>query len=130
MTVTKSMIEKLINNINAAENNRPNRTVEETIASIDAVCAPDFQGKHNNGPFHDRAAERQAEKMLFSLIPDYERTIGKKVIDPPYVAFEWIMTGTVNGKSIEVQGCSVAECSEEGLLKTGIVYFDPTQLPS
>ena len=129
MTVTKTMIENLIDKLNTAENTRPDCTVEETIANIDAVCAPDFQGRINNQPFHDRENERQGERMLFSMIPDYHRAIGRKVIDPPYVAFEWIITGTVNGELIETVGCSVGECSEDGLLKTGTVYVDMTQMP-
>ena len=129
MTVTKTMIENLIDKLNAAENTRPNSTVEETIANIDAVCAPDFQGRLNNQPFHDRETERQGERMLFSMIPDYHRTIGRKVIDPPYVAFEWIITGTLNGEPIESVGCSVGECSEDGLLKEGTVYCDTAQVP-
>lgn len=129
MTVTKAMIENLIDKLNAAENNRPNSTVEETIASIDAVCAPDFQGRLNNQPFHDRETERQGERMLFTMIPDYHRTIAMKVIDPPYAAFEWIITGTVNGESFESVGCSIGECSEDGLLKKGTVYCDMAQVP-
>ena len=110
MIVTKTMIENLIDKLNAAENNRPNSTVEETMASIDAVCAPDFQGRLNNQPFHDREAERQAEKMLFTMIPDYRRIIERKIINPPYVAFEWTMTGTVRwspkiGQVVKVESC-------------------------
>lgn len=51
MAVTRTMIEELIRKLNEAENNRPNTTVEETIAAIDAICAPGFEGRSNRGPF-------------------------------------------------------------------------------
>ena len=130
MDITKDMIRKLIKNINEAENSRPRHTVGETIAAIDSVCAPDFEGRLNNEPFHDRETERQVEKWLFTSIPDYNRTIERTIIDPPYAAFEWIMRGTIDDKRVEVHGCSVAECNEDGLAKRGTVYADTAQLPS
>ena len=129
MTVTRNMIKELLRKLNEAENSRPNCTVEETIAALDAVCAPDFQGRVNNQPFHDRETERQGERMLFTVIPDYHRTIGRMVIDPPFVAFEWKITGTRNGAPIEVQGCSIGEINEQGLLRRGTVYLDTAQFP-
>jgi len=130
MKITRTMISELIKNINEAENSRPHHTVEETIAAIDSVCAPDFEGRLNKEPFHDRETERQAEKWLFTSIPDYHRTIERTIIDPPYAAFEWIMRGTFDDKRVEIHGCSVLECNEDGLLKRGTVYVDTTQFPS
>ena len=130
MAVTRIMIEELVRKLNEAENSRPNTTVEETVAAIDAVCAPDFQGRLNNQPFHDREIERQGERMLFTVIPDYHRTIGQTVIDPPFVAFEWKITGSHNDTTIEMQGCSIGEINEDGLLKRGTVYVDTAQFPT
>ena len=124
------MISELLKKLNEAENSRPHNTVEETIAAIDSVLAPDFECRTNKEPFHDRETERQFEKWLFTNIPDYNRTIGRTVIDPPYVAFEWIMRGTIDDKRVEVHGCSVAECNEDGLAKRGTLYVDTAQLPS
>jgi hypothetical protein len=129
MAVTRNMIEHLLRKLNEAENSRPNCTVEETVAAIDAVCAPDFQGRLNNQPFHDRETERQGEKMLLTGILDYHRTIGLTVIDPPFVAFEWKIEGTRNDAPVEVQGCSIAEVNGDGLLRRGTVYLDTAQLP-
>jgi hypothetical protein len=129
MAVTRKMIKGLLRKLNEAENSRPNRTVEETIAAIDAVCTPDSQGRLNNQPFHDRETERQNERMLFTAIPDYHRTIGLTVIDPPFVAFEWKIEGTHNDAPIEVQGCSIVEINEKGLLRRGTVYLDTAQFP-
>jgi hypothetical protein len=131
MTVTREMIEELIRKLNEAENSRPNCTVEETIAAIDNVCAPDFQGKANSGVFHDREMERQGERWLFTSIPDYHRIIERSVIDPPFAAIEWTITGTPNdiNTPIETKGCSILECDEEGKVKAGTVYFDTAQIP-
>ena len=68
MEITRDMIKKLIKNINDAENSRPNHTVEDTIAAIDSVCAPDFEVRSNNGAYHDRKTERQFENWLFTRI--------------------------------------------------------------
>ncbi len=57
MSVTRKMVEELIGRINKAENSRPRCTVEEAISAIDAVCAPDFEGRLNGGAFHDRETE-------------------------------------------------------------------------
>lgn len=130
MTVTRKMIEELIQKINKAENIRPHSTIEETVSAIDAVCAPDFKGSLNGGPLHDREAERQSETMLFSMLIDYHRSIGKVIIDPPFAAFEWAISGTVKGIPIKVNGCSVIECDEKGMLRLGRVYVDTTQLSS
>ena len=129
MSITRNMISELIENINEAENSRPYHTVEETIAAIDSVCAPDFEGSLNKEPFHNRETERQTEKWLFNMIPDYHRTIGRTIIDPPYASFEWTMTGTIDDKDVEIHGCSILECDENGLLKRGTVYSDTAQLP-
>ena len=129
MAVTRSMIEETLKKLNEAENSRPNCTVEETIAAIDAVCAPDCEGRLNKEPFHDRETERQGERMLFTNIPDYHRSIWRTVIDPPFVAFEWKMTGTNNDAPIEIQGCSIVEINEDGMLWRGTVYIDTAQFP-
>lgn len=129
MNITKDMISELIKNINEAENSRPNQTVEETITTIDSVLASDCEGRSNNEPYHDRETERQFERLLFSQMPDYNRTIGRTIIDPPHASFEWILRGTINGKQVEAHGCSVIECNEDGLLQRYTVYVDPAQLP-
>ncbi len=129
MAVTRSMIEELIRKLSEAENSRPNCTVEETIAAVDSVCAPDFEGRLNREPFHDRETERQGERMLFSMMPDYHRTVGRVIIDPPFVAFEWKISGTLNGAPAEMEGCSILECNEDGMLRRGTVYTDTAQFP-
>jgi hypothetical protein len=128
MSVTRDMIEELIRKINKAENVRPSASVEETIAAIDAVCAPDFQGRLNGSAFHDRATERQGERMLFSSMPDYQRSIEMKIIDPPFAAFEWTIAATRNGVPVRIKGCSIVECDEDGMLRRAMVFVNNSQL--
>jgi len=130
MDITKSMISEWIKKLNEAENSRPHRTVEETIAAIDSLMAPDSKFRYNKEPFHDRKTERKGEKVLFTMISDYHRTLETIIIDPPYAAFEWIMTGTISGKRIEIHACSVLECNTDGLFKQGTVYIDNAQWTS
>lgn len=130
MSVTRNMIVELLKKLNDAENSRPDSTVEKTISAIDSLCAPDFEIRSNNGPFNNREAERGFERWLFTEIPDYNRTIEQTVIDPPYFSFEWILRGTVDNKGVEIHGCSILECNEDGLLKRGTVYVDTSQFPT
>ncbi len=127
MPVTRDMIEELIGKINGAENMRPGATVEETIAAIDAVCAPDFQGRLNGGAFHGRETGRQSERMLFSGFPDYHRSMERTVIDPPLAAFEWTITATRKGVPVKIKGCSIVECDDDGMLRRAMVFVDTSQ---
>ena len=47
MTIDRKLIEELIKQLNEAENRRPNISVEETIAGIDAIMAEDVEGWSN-----------------------------------------------------------------------------------
>jgi hypothetical protein len=53
-----------------------------------------------------------------------------KIIDPPLAAFEWTITGTRNGVSARVRGCSILERDEDGMLRRGMVCVDSSQLAS
>jgi hypothetical protein len=128
MAVTREMIEELLRKLNEAENNRPNTTVEETIAAVDTVMAEDVEGWNPQGHVPNRETERQTERWLFGLISDYHRTILRKIIDPPYVAFDAKITGTLNNSPFEFKGCSILECNEEGKIQRYWVYLDTAQL--
>ena len=127
MTIDRSRIEGVLKQLNEAENRRPNISVEETIAGIDAVMAADVEGWHNGVHHPNRDAERQTERVLFESIADYHRVIEQVIIDPPFVAFTWIARGTAGDKAIEAHGCSVLEVNAEGKIQRGWVYFDPAQ---
>jgi hypothetical protein len=123
-TVTRDMIEATFRALNAAENNRPNTSVEKTIADADAMMAPDVEGWDNGVHKPDREVERQNERILFAAMPDYHRSIEHMVIDPPYGAFNWTITGTVFGKPTEVKGCSLFEFNAAGKIRRYWLYFN------
>ena len=66
--------------------------------------------------------------MLFSTMADYQRSVGIKIIDPPFAAFEWTITATRNGVPVKMKGCSMVECDEDGMLRRGMVFVDESQL--
>ncbi|MHA1472063.1 MAG: hypothetical protein ACTSQW_03070 [Promethearchaeota archaeon] len=109
MAVTREIIEETLKKLNEAENNRPNTTVEETIAGIDAVSAVDVEGWKNGVHAPNREAERQGERVLFGIMADYHRDFEKVIIDPPYVAVTWKITGTWGDKPAELVGCSIMD---------------------
>jgi oligopeptide/dipeptide ABC transporter ATP-binding protein len=65
----------------------------------------------------------QSEISLYSAIPDYHRIIEHIVIDPPYAAFDWTITGTVFGEPTEMKGCSIVEFNSEGKEQRAWVYY-------
>ena len=109
-TVTREQIENLIRRINKAENARPGRTVEETIADIDSLMSPDVEGWLNGEHRPDRTAEREIERILFTILDDYHRDIERIIIDPPFASFTWRIRSAVRGgrkvKHVAVEKCN------------------------
>jgi hypothetical protein len=125
-TVTREQIENLIKRINEAENARPNRTVEETIADIDALMEAGVEGWTNGEHHPNRSVEREFERALFGFLDDYHRDIGRIIIDPPFASFEW--RGGSTKHNLVISGCTIMEASEAGLMARYWIYFDPTPL--
>ena len=98
MAIDRTGIQAFLKRLNEAENSRPNVTVDETIARVDAVMADDVEGWTNGVYKPNREAERQGERMLLGAMADYHRNIERIVIDPPFAAFTWKIKGTSWGK--------------------------------
>ena len=128
MPVGRTVVEKALQRLNEAENRRPKSSVNETIARIDAVMAENVEGWHNGVYVPNREAERQGERVLFEAVADYHRDFERVIIDPPFAAFTWRITGTVRGKALEVLGCSVLEINDEGKVWHYWLYMDSAQL--
>ena len=126
----RTRIERVLKHLNEAENRRPNVSVVETIAGIDAVMAADVEGWHNGVHVPNREAERQGERILFELIADYHRDFERVIIDPPFAAFTWRISGTAGDKALEVFGCSVLEINVEGKVRRYWLYLDSSQMPA
>jgi ketosteroid isomerase-like protein len=112
--------------LNEAENRRPERSVEETIAGIDSVMANDVEGWRNGTHVPNREAERQTERILFGVLADYHRTFDRVIIEPPLASVAWTITGTANGTPLSATGCSNFEIDENGKIRRYWLYVDLT----
>ncbi len=120
--------EDVLRRLNEGENRRPETTVDETIAAIDAVMAAGVEGWTNGQHTPNREAERATESVLFSLIPDYHRRFNRVIIEPPLASVAWTITGTVNGRPVAMNGCSNFEIDEDGKIARYWLYLDSAQL--
>lgn len=125
--IDRSRIEEVLNSLNEAENRRPNVSVEETIAGIDAVMAADVEGWKGEVHVPNREAERQTERVLFTLIADYHRDFERVIIDPPFAVVTWRIRGTAGDSTKEMHGCSVFEINAEGKIRRYWLYLDSAQ---
>jgi hypothetical protein len=125
-TVAREQIESLIRRINEAENARPSRTVEETIAEINTLMGAGVEGWTNGNRILSLSAEQEFERVLFGLLDDYHRDLERVVIDLPFGSFAWRMTSTKH--HLEISGCTILEANEAGLMARCWIYFDPTPL--
>ena len=129
--VSREKIQDTIKALNNAENQLSSNGVEKTIALVDNLCTHDVEGWANGEHRPNREAERKFERILLTDIPDYHREIDRTIIDPPYAAFSWRVTGTSKstGKKVNVLGTSHGEFSEDGKLSKYWVYVDSAQMP-
>jgi hypothetical protein len=119
-------IERILQDLNAAENARPQAGIEETIAAIDLFMSPSVEGWTNGEHSPNREAGRAQERLLFADLPDYHRSFERVIIDPPFAAVAWRMTATSQslGRRIEVVGSSQFEFSDDGKELRYWLYFD------
>ncbi len=123
--ISRERIERALRELNAAENDRVNTTVEATSARIDAIMAPDVEGWRNGVHVASRAAEREVEKKAFGALVDYNRQFELMIIEPPLAAITWTIRGTFNGQEVRAPGCSNFEFNEEGRVQRYWMYFNP-----
>lgn len=123
--MTRDEIADLLNQLNAAENGRPNATVEETSARIDALMDPDVEGWRNGVHVPNRAAEKEMEMKAFAAMTDYHRTFERVIIEPPLACIGWTIRGTFQGQAVVAPGCSNFEVGSNGRFKRYWMYFNP-----
>ena len=123
--LSRESIESVLRQMNEAENSRPQSTVEETIARIDAVMAGDVQGWANGVHVPNRAAERDRERVIFGRMADYHREFDLMLVDPPRACVRWTVRGTVQGMEIVASAVSILELNEDGLVRRYWMHFDP-----
>ena len=125
MAVTREMIEAIVKKINDAENSRPNTSVENTIAMIEECIADDAEGFVNGT--YIKEYKKLVPSGLYTQSADYHRKLNQVIIDPPVVAFTWLVTGTFGDTSREIHGCTVGEINEGGLFQRFWIYLDRSQ---
>lgn len=123
--ITRDTIESVLRELNAAENDRVNTTVEATSARIDAIMAPNVQGSRNGIAVPNRAAEREVEQKAFGALIDYHRQFELMIIDPPLACITWTIRGTFQGQPIVAPGCSNFEFNDDGTIRRYWMYFNP-----
>ncbi|HWW58886.1 MAG TPA: nuclear transport factor 2 family protein [Sphingopyxis sp.] len=123
--VSRETIESRLRQLNAAENSRPNATVEEVSAGIDKVMAPDVHGWRGGVHVPNRAAEREVERAAFGALADYHRTFDILLIEPPYASLRWTIRGSFQGKEIVAPGASFFKFNDDGLVAEYWMHIDP-----
>lgn len=125
MVASRGVIEATLHALNDAENS-PTLSPAEKSDAIDALSTPDVRGWANGVARGGRAAEREAEALLFALVPDFHRTFDQVVIDPPRAAFSWRITGTesLGGTTLVVDGATLARFDDEGRIAEFWLYYD------
>lgn len=123
--ITREQIQDILQRLNEAENARVHTSVEETMARIDEIMAPDVEGWRNGVHFASRDAEREIERKSFGALIDYHRTFQHVLIEPPKACISWTIRGTVGDDRIEAPGCSIFEFNDEGRAQRYWMFFNP-----
>jgi hypothetical protein len=123
--VSRDHIADVLRRLNAAENDRPNSTVEATSARIDALMAPGVHGWRAGVTVPDRAAERENERLGFGALEDYHRDFDQMIIDPPMACINWTIRGTYNGRAVVAPGASIFRFDDDGLIAQYWMYVNP-----
>jgi hypothetical protein len=67
-------MQRILQDLNAAENERPQAGIEETIAAIDQFMSQSVEDWMNGEHRPNRETERAQERLLFADLLDYHRS--------------------------------------------------------
>jgi hypothetical protein len=123
--ISRQEIESVLRELNAAENDRVNTTVEATSARIDRIMAADVEGWRNGVHFPNRESEREIERKAFGALVDYNRQFELVIIDPPLACITWTIRGSFEGQAVAAPGCSNFAFDDEGRVRRYWMYFNP-----
>jgi steroid delta-isomerase-like uncharacterized protein len=117
---------------NRAENDLANVGVEGVLSVLEEVLASNYETSIN-GQLSVRAETRESNREFYTAFPDFHREMHELLIEPPFAAFRWTMTGTqrdtylglpATGRTINFSGMSMWEF-EAGRVRRSWVSFDP-----
>ncbi len=120
---------------NRAENDLANLGVEGVLSVWDEILAPNYECSVN-GQISGRAETLEGDRALFAAFPDCRRAIHELVVEPPFAAYRWTMTGThrdtylglpATGRTMSFSGMSLHEF-EAGRIRRDWVSFDTASL--
>ncbi len=118
--------------LNAAENQSLEIGLEKKIADIDATMADDWEGWSNGVHASSRTAERQTERVLFTVFPNYQRSFDLIVVEPPYANVLWSISGTAatNGYELRMVGATTFEFNAAGRITRSWLHSGQTPAPT
>ena len=117
-----------------AGNDIANIGVEGVLRAWDEVIAPSCEGKSPGQPFRPISEIRKVDAAFYAAFPDYHRTYHAVVVDLPFAAVHWTITGTQTGefrdmpptgRPVSVSGVSLIEF-EGGRARRWWLYNDPS----
>jgi hypothetical protein len=128
VTATRDAIERTLRTMNEVENALDLSPAEKS-AAIDPTHRADVRAWRHGIADDGREKSREEEAWLFSTFPDYHRNFDHVVIDPPYAAVAWFMTGTnvESGEHLGLPGATFFRFDDEGrVAETWMFLNDPT----
>ena len=121
---------------NRAENDLANIGVEGVLSAWDEILSPDCEGAAPGQPLRPIAETREGDRVLYTAFPDYHRTFHNIVVEPPFAAVQWTMTGTqqgeflgqpASGRAASLSAMSLFEFVG-GRVRRWWIYANPPQL--
>lgn len=130
--ISKKDIKSKLSELNSVENQNKIQGAESTIKSIDLILADTWEGWANGVHSPSRESEREKERAIFTMLPDYNRVFDLIIIDPPFASVSWTLTGTAvtNDFKVKMQGVSLFEFNDEGIITKSWLHSGQTPTPS
>lgn len=131
-TVSRELILSGLEQLNAAENQSAELGLDAKVAAIDSTMAVSWEGWTNGQHSVNRAAERETERVLYQVFPDYQRKFDLVVVDAPYANVLWTITATAttNGYKLRMEGSTTFEFDLEGKIIRSWLYTNDVPNPS
>ncbi len=116
--------------LNRAENDIANIGTEGVFRVWDEAYAADFEC-FPNGQAFSGAEQRERDRSLYEAFPDYQRTWHAVVIELPFAAVRWTVTGThlgtwrelaPTGRALEFDGLSFFEFEGDRIRRSWVSY--------
>jgi len=121
---------------NRAENDLVRLGVEGVLAAWDGIISRDCEGATPGQPLRPHAEIREEDRAFYGAFPDYHRTFHDILVESPFAAVRWTMTGTqtgpfggmpASGQRMRMSGMSLFEF-EGGRVRRWWLYTNPPEM--